>query len=70
MGKSKLSNVQRETLSEIVINFVRENPMLYDKTNPNYKDRAKQKKKWNELKENVNKSLNFGIKKGMSCTNN
>lgn len=62
---SALTKDQQGTLSEVVMNFVRENPMLYDKKSPDYKDSEKRRMKWKECKDNVNRSLNYGIKKGM-----
>lgn len=70
MGKKeKLTSQQKETLYEIVINLVRENPMFYDKTHPDYKNKEKRNKKWTELKEILNTSLKFQLKKGKFPSN-
>lgn len=70
MGKKeKLSSQKKETLYEVIINLVRENPMLYNKTHPDYKDKDKKNKKWNEFKEILNTSLQFGLKKGKFHSN-
>lgn len=66
MGKKdRLTKEQKEVLTEIVINFVREHPVLYDKTHPDYRDNEKTKKKWKQFKETVNTSLKYKLKKGM-----
>lgn len=41
--------------SELIINFVKENSLLFDYSHPLYKDSRAKDKKWKELAEIINK---------------
>lgn len=64
--KETLCSDQKELISELLINLVREHPMFYDKKHLDFFNKDKKKFKWNELKENLNRSLkSLKLKKGM-----
>lgn len=41
---------------EQIIDFVKQNPLLYDLRNPNYKNRTSRDKLWNDIATSLNKS--------------
>lgn len=41
---------------EQIIDFVKQNPLLYDPRNPNYKNRTSRDKLWNDIATSLNKS--------------
>lgn len=56
-----LSMSEMDKLDEVIINFVQEIKLIYDKKHPEYKNLDKKRKAWTEISENIKNTYNVNM---------